>query len=396
MENKETTHAFIAANRHRRVEELALELSKRQDLDANFVLRQIEGWQRLREKVPSWARGENLIYPPRIALEQCSGEPAARYKASVVKRLQAEGRLSRSGMVDLTGGMGVDFSFLAPLFHRATYVEQRAELVAAAHHNFPLLQVGKATLVEGDGTEFLKTMEATDLLFLDPARRDDTGRKTVLMEDCTPDVTALLPLLLRKCSLLMLKLSPMLHLRQAVDALGCVAEAHVFSAGGECKDLLLVCREGYIDETTFFCANERGVFSFTARSEAESVCPTTENIEGYLYEPDPAVMKAGAYKTIGQRYGLNKLHPNTHLYCAPRLHADFPGRVFHIERTVNFSKKELRDISALGRANLTIRNFPGTVDELRKRLKLKEGGDTYLFAATHADNRKVLIVCQRQ
>lgn len=399
MPNALEIRDFIEQNRHRRVEELALVLAKRSEEERTFILRQIEGWQRLREKVPAWTLQTDLVYPPRLALEQCSGEAAARYKAEVVRRLLAqESTVSSKGntsMTDLTGGMGVDFSFIAPLFSRATYVEQRPELVAAARHNFPLLGLSDAVCIEGDGIEYLQTMESVDLLFLDPARRDVAGRKTVLLEDCEPNVLELLPALLGRCRILMLKLSTMLDLRQAIDQLGCVAEAHVFAAGGECKDLLLVCRADHQGETKLYCANEHGNFDFTAADEAATPCSMAESIEGFLYEPDAAVMKAGAYRTIAARFCLKKLHPNTHLYISTEVHDDFPGRVFKIVRTLGFSKKELREVAALGKANLTVRNFPATVAELRKKLKLREGGKDYLFACTTRGEEKTLVCCEK-
>ncbi len=394
MESLIKNRDFIEKNRHRHIEDVAFELANAHHPEAAFILRQIEGWQRLREKVPVWAAIDDLLYPVRLSLEQCSGEPAAHYKASVVARLFAEEIAAHQplSMADLTGGLGVDFSFLAPLFTTATYVEQQAELVELARHNFPLLGLHHAECIVADGIDYFRDMLAVDLLFLDPARRDGAGRKTVLIEDCRPDVKVLLPQLLQKCRVLMFKLSTMLDLRQAIDALGCVAEAHVFSAMGECKDLLLVCRKDYSDKTAVFCANERTSFSFYLSDETSISAPLAEQIEGYLYEPDAAVMKAGAYKTIAVRYNLRKLHPNTHLYVSDKYCGDFPGRVFKIDRWIGFSKKELRELSTLKRANLSVRNFPATVAELRKRLKLQEGGDTYLFACTLHNQTKAIII----
>ena len=347
--------------------------------------------------MPTWAAVGELLYPVRLSLEQCSGEPAARYKAQVVERIFAEDIAAHRSlsMADLTGGFGVDFSFLAPLFSRAVYVERQAELVALARHNFPLLGLAQVECVESDGIDYFRAMAPVDLLFLDPARRDGAGRKTVLIEDCQPDVKVLLPELLAKCRVLMLKLSTMLDLRQAIDALGGVAEAHVFAAQGECKDLLLVCRSDFSDETAIFCANERANFFFRASDEIALPVSFADNVRGFLYEPDAAVMKAGAYKTIAVRYDLQKLHPNTHLYVSEVEHTDFPGRVFKIENVVGFSKKEQRELSALKRANLSVRNFPATVAELRKRLKLQEGGDAYLFACTLHDETKAIIIARK-
>lgn len=423
-----TQDEYIVANRNRRVEDVALELSRRTDLDAPFVLRQIEGYQRMRNKVPRWTEVEGIHFPPRLALEQCSGQPAAEYKAAVVNCLLRAACLVRGGsasaeltFVDLTGGMGVDFSFIAPLFNTRTYVEQREELVEAARHNFPLLGLGDAHIVHGDGIDYLRTMEPVDLIFLDPARRDANGGKTVLIEDCEPNVAALLPELRAKARFVMVKLSPMLDLHRAVSTLhskapGCVAEVHIFSSAGECKDLLLVIQGNYRADTaqpnvpstetsaqtphTIFCADEHSVFSFNSKEENDAVCRTADSLEGYLYEPGPSIMKAGAFRTVATRYGIAQLHPNSHLYVSPVKVENFQGRTFHIERTYTFAKADLKALAAAlkaegGKANLTVRNFPSTVADLRKKLKLKEGGSTYLFATTDAQEHKIIIACRK-
>lgn len=420
-----TQDEYIVNNRNRRVEDVALELSRRKDLDAPFVLRQIEGWQRMRTKVPRWTEVEGIHFPPRLALEQCSGQPAAEYKAKTIERLLRSDAhpaapfnildsSARSSCVDLTGGMGVDFSFIAPLFTTRTYVEQREELIEAAHHNFPLLGLGDAAIVHGDGVAYLERMAPVDLIFLDPARRDANGGKTVLIEDCEPNVAALLPVLRTKARLTMVKLSPMLDLHRAIRSLhdvaaNCVKEVHIFSSGGECKDLLLVIEgktnigdgnnQGH-SEPVIYCADEHHSLAYTTTEETDAVCKMAETLSGYLYEPGPSIMKAGAYKTTAVRYGLAKLHVNSHLYVADTLKEDFPGRVFTIDRVYSFAKADLKALAADlkasdGKANLTIRNFPATVADLRKKLKIKEGGTIYLFATTYADGSKVILRCSK-
>lgn len=384
----EPTARFI---REHRTDRLALMLAGRDDVDAGFALRQIEGWQKLRTKVPSWAATDELHYPPRLALEQCSGEAAARYKAEVAGRLLPDG----GTMADLTGGLGVDFSFVARRFRRSTYVERQAELCLLARHNFPLLGLSGTEIVQADGTDFLKTMPPADLVFLDPARRDGAGRKTVFIEDCEPDVAGLAQQLLAKGRVVLVKCSPMLDLEKAVRTLGCVSEAHVFAADGECKELLLVMRED-ADPTCIFAAEGNVRFRFTRQEEAEA-CPSFARYPGtYLYEPGAAIMKAGAFRLIAVRFGLHKLHPNSHLYTSDRLVKNFPGRTFRIERHSGFGKRELRDFFPPDRrANLSVRNFPTTVAELRKRLKLKEGGTAHWFATTLADGNHILLDCHR-
>ena len=254
-------------------------------------------------------------------------------------------------------------------------------------------------------------MKPVNLVYLDPARRDENGRKTVRIEDCTPNVLELLPLLQQKTEWLLVKLSPMLDVHQAIASLGCVSEVHLVAVDGECKEVLLLCHlqifkshaetssaqgEKAAEQTIHWCcSSEKGEFSFTSDEEQTTVCPLVSQISGYLYEPDAAVMKAGAYKTFGVRYGLQKLHPNTHLYIGDEARVDIPARCFRIVEVVGFQKKALRTITALKKANLTVRNFPTTVAELRKRLKLAEGGEHYLFACTTANEDKVIIITEK-
>ncbi len=313
---------------------------------------------------------------------------------------------------DLTGGFGVDFSFLAPLFDRAIYIERNAELCEIARHNFPLLGLKNHEVIEGNGAEWLDRLPHLKLLMLDPARRDAAGRKTVLLEDCEPNVKTLLPGLLEKAENIIIKLSPMLDLHRALEDLRCVSEVHLVAEGGECKELLLVLdarlnlERGRVAGAAvalpadtslpiIHCADDGKIFSFTAEEERAACAEYADELSGWLCEPNAAVLKAGGFKALAARYGLKKLHPNSHLYVSPHFIDDFPGRVLKIREVIGFSKKELRALSALGQANLTVRNFPATVDELRKKLKLREGGSTYLFATTAAGDRRVVVVCGR-
>ncbi len=383
--------------RHIPVSELALKLSGCKDIDVADTLQQVEGWQRMRDKVPSWAAVDGLRYPHRLALEQCSGEAAAHYKAGVVQRLMS-GAEGPTRMADLTGGFGVDFSFVARHFTHATYVEKQESLCALARHNFPLLGLRQAEVVCADGTDFLRTMQPVDLLFLDPARRDTAGRKTVLIADCEPDVCVLQQLLLEKARFVVLKLSTMLDISGALHALNHVREVHVVAVGGEAKDLLLVLERSFCDEPAV-CVCENGQtfqFTYTEENNAQPVYATAGNLGLYLYEPGPATMKAGAFKLTAERFALQKLHPNSHLYTSDQFVENFPGRAFRIEHVLGFGKRDLKALHELTeRANLTVRNFPTSVAALRKKLKLKEGGSHYLFATTLADGSHALLVCTK-
>ena len=377
------------------MERLALQLAGHTDIDASYVLRQVEGWQRLRTKVPSWAAIDSLEYPHRLALEQCSGETAARFKAKVVGRL-LEGVPHPRSMADLTGGLGVDFSFVAPLFDHATYVERHEALCKVALHNFPLLGLSQAEVKWGDGVEYLHVMQPVDLLFLDPARRDSNGRKTVLIEDCEPNVSQLQDELLCKAGIVVLKLSTMLDIAGAVRSLRHVSDVYVVAVGGECKDLLIVMRKGWNEAPVMHAVEGQTEFSFTADEEASASCEWAGKVENYLYEPGASLLKSGAFKLVAHRFGLKKLHPNSHLYTSGQLVEDFPGRAFHVESVNGFSKRDLKFLrERFTQANLAIRNFPASVDSLRKKLKLRDGGDAYLFATTLGADSHVLIACRK-
>ena len=382
------TQSFIENHRSDDIASLALLLRKHPEVDADFALRQIEGRQRLLHKVPAWADTPDLHYPPRLSLEQCSGQAAAEYKAALAKRLLPDG----GTMADLTGGLGVDFSFIAKNFGKAVYVERQAVLCDLARHNLQLLGLPDAEIVQTDAESFLHEMPPADLIFLDPARRDGAGRKTILIEDCEPDVLTLKSLLLQKARFVMLKLSPMLDLQRAIHALGCVTEAHILSVKGECKDLILVLTSEHAMPTRITCSEEAHRLTFTLQEEQAATPEYTEEIGAYLYEPYASIMKAGAFKLCATRYGLKKLHPNSHLYTSDELATDFPGRIFRVQRTTSFAKQELRAFcSGTTQANLTVRNFPSTVAELRRKLKLREGGNSYWFATTLADGSKRII-----
>ena len=389
---KHETAAFINNHRCDDVARLALQIDGRADSD--LILRQIEGWQRLRYKVPSWASADELLYPKRLSIEQASGEVAARYKEQIAKRLLPSG----STMADLTGGFGVDFSFMARNFDSAVYVERDEELCMLARHNFSLLGLS-ANIVNSDGVEYLKNMQSVDLIFIDPARRDNVGRKTVGISDCEPDITALLPLLREKSEYTLVKLSPMLDWHEAMRSINaikrCVTEIHVVASDGECKELLFVLGDEDLSASPMiYCSDGESSFSFRPEDEEQCVYTIASTPNTYIYEPNAAIMKAGAFKSVGQRYGLQKLHKNSHLYTSDSKVDMFPGRCFRLIDIDGFGKQEVKTL--VGRqANLTIRNFPESAATLRRRLRLTDGGDEYWFATTLADNRKVILRCTK-
>lgn len=399
MTLNEDTLRFIRLHAADDVRVLALQARKYPSVDMPAAITQIAGRQAAKEKVPTWAHTEGILYPAHLSLEQCSSETTARYKATVIAN---SGHRCHS-FTDLTGGFGIDCAFLSARFRQATYVERQESLCEIASHNFPLLNLHHISVCHDDSLHHLQQMQPVDWIFIDPARRDGHGGKTVAIGDCEPDVSALEELLLEKGTHVLVKLSPMLDLTLALHDLKHVQEAHIVSAGNECKELLLVLGGGDslpVDDIPIHCINLTSAqtpqsLSFTRRQERESACPCTASLKAYLYEPNASILKAGAFRSLCSIYKVEKLHRNSHLYTSDEYLPDFPGRRFRIHHSYGFSKKEMKELSATEKkANITVRNFPASVAELRKRLKLEEGGDTYLFATTLADEKKTLISCR--
>ena len=390
------------------------------------MLQQVEGRERTADKLPTFAQIEDWWYPVRLSCEQCSSELAARYKASLVESQKVPSGTPinvESCMVDLTGGYGVDTYFLSERFAHTDYVEQNEELCRIAEHNFNVqsdnVRCTKVSIHNSTAEEFLKTAGQYDLIFLDPARRDSNGGKVFRLEDCTPNVVELLPTLLRHGKQVMLKLSPMLDLTQAInklqsDNVQCTKvsvhntsaeeflktagdnvqsdkgtkyqvtkwDVHVVAIKNEVKEVLVVSRLSLEDRPqTITCIDlvePEKAFVFT--KEQETNCPLAINPSplAFIYEPSAAILKAGAYKLVGARYGLQKLDVNTHLYTSDRLVTDFPGRKWKIEQVV----RDRKDLPAeLKQANVLTRNYPMTPEQLKKKLHLQDGGTAYLIGA---------------
>ena len=395
---------FIREHRLDDVRQLALQASKSADIDVPFAIQQIDGWQRARIKLPSWAAHDDILYPPHLALEQCSSEVTARYKTEICLRLLQ----NFDSMADLTGGMGVDFSFLAPLFGQAHYIEQQAHLCEAAQHNFKVLGVNNTTVTEGDGLEVLSHLPHQSLVFVDPARRDSHGSRTFAISDCTPDILPVLPMLMEKTDLLMVKLSPMLDWHQTAILLDtacpeALREIHIIATSNECKELLVVLdARQHNPSVALHCANDDNRFvTDTQEEKLLPPCPTLSGIgeaakASWLYEPNAAIMKAGCFAALAQRFPIRALADNSHLFVANHHLPDFPGRQLHILRLTTTNKQQLREaLKGIDRADITVRNFPMTADQLRRRLHLADGGDTWLFASTIGRREHVIFVCEK-
>ena len=357
-----------------------------------LVIQQIAGWQVARTKVPSWAEVEGLHYPRHLSLEQCSSEQTARYKASLLS--------PGDTFVDLTGGFGVDFFFMSQPFQRRVYVEQQQELCDIARHNFDLLN-HPCTVVCGSATEYLQQMPHASAIYIDPARRDAHGARTYSISDCTPNVLELQELLVKKADRVIIKLYPMLDWHKAASDLQHISAIHIVSVQNECKELLLVLADGAMSEAPVVCINlladgTHQRFEYNPATNAQSANVNAKVNATYLYEPNASIMKAGCFDEIGDFYQICKLSANSHLYVSDHEVKDFPGRGFQILSIPSMNKRELKEaLRDIDRANITVRNFPMSAEALRKRLRLKDGGDLYIFATTVGDGSHQLFICRK-
>ena len=435
----QATQDFIRQHQDDDVRQLAFLGSKYPEVDMPFALDQIRGRKMARVKLPRWASLEGIIYPPHISMEQCSSESTALYKAELAARLlglpasssgtemKAENEIE---FVDLTGGFGVDFSYIAArLGVKSMYVERQVHLCEAAKENFGRLGLKNAIVKNGDGIEvlhsflpkkddaastddslgitydqplsLLKTKLGLKLIFIDPARRDDAGNKVVSLKDCTPDVTILQEEMLSKADYVIIKLSPMLDWHRAISELSHVREVHIISVNNECKELLLVLSARNMGENLrIYCINDAQSFvcdELDMESSQVKIAPSTLEEMQYLYEPNASLMKAGCFGVLSGRYDARMLSKNSHLFVSQAPIEAFPGRSFRIIAISSFNKKELkRHLSGITKANIATRNFPLSVAELRKRLKLKDGGETYIFATTLSDESHVLMITEKK
>lgn len=383
-----TTQQFISQHARDDVRQLALQAARWPGVDMAAALQQIAGWQVARDKLPLWAATRGLLYPPHLSLEQCSSQATAQYKARLV-----EGQ----SLVDLTGGLGVDFSFMARGLRSATYVERQPHLCRLARHNLPLLGLPEAQVVEGDAVDHLQQMSPVDTIYLDPARRDVSGKRVFALADCSPDVTRLAPELLLKATNVIVKMSPMLDLQLVLQQLTHIAQVHIVAVRGECKELLLVLRRGHAGNVTVHCVNDAHTFDYTwgqpttAAPLWNETLPTTGL---WLYEPNASIMKAGCHDLLATRLGLQVVGRDSHLMVADHRVETFPGRAFRVEAFSTLNKRELKVLlQGVTHANVAVRNFPLRAPELARRLKVKDGGACYLFGTTTASGRHLILKC---
>ncbi|MDX1327592.1 MAG: class I SAM-dependent methyltransferase [Arenibacter sp.] len=352
------------------------------------LVQQIEAKNRCRKKLPTWFNTPLIYYPEKLNLEQTSSEDTAQYKAEIA---------SGKSLLDLTGGLGVDSYFFSLKNSQILHCEINPKLAEIAAYNFKILGRKNIETYVGDGLDLLKKSEVFfDWIYVDPSRRNESKGKVFLLADCLPNIPENLALLFSSANNIMIKTAPLLDITAGISELNSVKEIHIVAVKNEVKELLWILEKGYQGEieikTVNLTSNNKEIFHFSLDNAATST-PTYSEPLDYLYEPNSAILKSGGFNIVAETFGVNKLHQHSHLYTHNK-HIDFPGRHFKIETTIPYNKKAL---NALGikKANITTRNFPVSVSELRKKFKIKDGGEVYLFFTTNSEGKKIVVHCSK-
>ena len=383
--------AFIQAHLSDDPDRLLLSASRYPEIDMPFVVAQITARRQIKEKLPTWYQQEQLLFPAKIAAEQCSSEQTALYKQQSVTE--------EDTLCDLTGGLGIDSYYFSRRVKQVYYIERFPSYCEVARANMATLGARNVAVLEGDSTQWLDQLPAIDVFYVDPARRGEGNKRMFALSDCEPDLTQLLPRLLAKAPRVIAKLSPMADLRQTLALLPTTQAIHILSVKNECKELLFVIgREPRESAVPIHCvhltkqaaSDECFVCSLEAEQQAASHLATT--LRRYLYEPNASVLKAGAFKQVACQFPVEKLQVSSHLYTSDHYLDRFPGRRFEVDEVIPFHSKSCKQLAGQSlQANVTTRNFPLTVEALRKKCRIREGGDIYLFATTGPKEEKLLI-----
>ena len=381
------TQDFINNNLKSDITKLVLKGSPFIEVSIQEIAEQIEAKKRCEKKLPTWFKTANIYYPNKLNIEQTSSEITANYKANLV---------SGNSLVDITGGFGVDTYYFSQKVNTVTHCEINKELSKIVTHNFQELNVKNIKTVVGDGIEFLKnSSQQFNWIYTDPSRRNDVKGKVFLLKDCLPNIPENLELLFEKSNHILIKVSPILDITSAINELNFVKEIHIIAIENEVKELLFILEKNYTQQieikTINLNKNENQYFNFSLKSE---VTTTYSEPKLYLFEPNSAILKAGAFNQISSQLQIDKLHPNSHLYTSEKL-IDFPGRKFEITRCISYDKKQLKKLIPTKKANITTRNFPETVEQIRKKTGLKDGGNQYLFFTTDLNNNHIILICKK-
>ncbi|MDO4191266.1 MAG: SAM-dependent methyltransferase [Bacteroidales bacterium] len=382
------TEAYIEQHLNDNIRQLALS-NIPVDVDKDLALRQITARQLLKQKVPLWANNASLLFPPRLNIEQCSSELTANYKASLVTTGET--------FTDLTGGTGIDCFFLSQKFRQSTYVETQTMLCDIMTHNSNVLNTN-IKVCNTTTENYLSRLQTTqDLLFIDPARRDMKGEKTVLITQCSPNIEPLWDTLLSKGKLVMVKLSPMLDIQLTVNILKHIKEIHVIAVDGECKELLLLAEHNYTKTPQLYCVElgkKPHIQTFSSHIDTTAF-DGADTIGTFLFEPDATIMKAGIFNTFAQHYKIKPLDKSTHLMTGNRIIENFFGHQYTIDTILPYNKHTEKEIpEEWKKANLTTRNFPIPAEQLRKKLKLKGFSERFIVGTTF-HNQHIIILCTR-
>lgn len=378
---------YIDANLKSDIHKLILKGNPFSEITVQELANQIISKLKCEKKLPSWFNTKNIYYPPKLNLEQTSSEVTANYKSNLI---------SGQNIIDLTGGFGVDSYYFSKHFNSVIHCEINSELSEIANHNFTTLEATNIQTISENGIEYLQnTKENFDCIYIDPSRRDDVKGKVFLLEDCEPNVPDNIELLFEKSKTILLKVSPILDITSAINELSFVKEIHIIAVNNDVKELLFLLEKDYESKieikTTNFSKKEVINFGFIYNSEIVS---KYELPLEYLYEPNAAILKSGGFHQITSNFDVYKLHQHSHLYTSNDL-ISFPGRSFKVNAILSYDKKKIRKVIKDGKANITTRNFPKTVAQIRKELKLKDGGTSYLFFTTNLNNELICILCEK-
>ena len=367
------------------VADLLFLAKKYPDWDMASIAQQVEGKQKAKGKIPTWFCTNNILYPVRLSMEQCSSEETAKYKAEITQGKR---------FIDLTGGFGVDTYFISKSFKESVHCEINKELQYIAQHNFKTLG-SSIKSIHQNGLKYLQTVRGKfNLIYIDPARRNENNKKVVKLSQYTPNILKYIDLLFEKGGNILVKTAPFLDIKQVLKELPYVKEIHIVSLKNECKEVLYLLDQKYKGEVQLHCINiTQSKYSFSYSQENETA-PISDPLD-YLYEANASILKAGAFNSIANDFKLRKLHPNSHLYTSHSLVEDFPGRTFKLDAVCKYNKKELLKYLSEKKANITRRNFPVSITEIRKKTGIKEGGEHYLFATTLKDNQPKILLCSK-
>ena len=379
---------FINANIEKKSSTLALQKNPFPDLNWIDILNQIAAKSKAKDKLPTWFQCEKIIYPSKVSVEQTSSEKTAKYKSSIV---------SGTTLIDLTGGFGVDDYYFSKKNIEVIHCEINPELSEIVKHNFKQLNIQNITCLQGDSSILLKELNKKfDWIYIDPSRRSETKGKVFMLKDCLPSVPELLDLYFTFSDNILIKTAPILDITAGLSELKNVKAIHIIAIDNEVKELLWEISKNYLGEITVKTINitkdSSSEFEFILNKKIEN--STLSLPEKYIYEPNSAIMKSGGFENVSSFYQLKKLHQHSHLYTSDKI-IDFAGRVFELENCISYSKTEMKEFLENKKANISTRNFPDTVENIRKKWKIKDGGNTYCFFTTDMNNNKIVLICTK-